>query len=58
MLPSLGPTELLIIFGIVLVLFGSTKLPGLGKGVGEGIRNLKKGLKGDDPSELEEGNKQ
>ena len=59
MLPSIGPTELLIIFGIVLVLFGSTKLPGLGKGLGEGIRNFKKGLKaGEDQSELEDGNKQ
>lgn len=58
MLPSLGPTELLIIFGIILVLFGSTKLPTLGKGLGEGIRNFRKGLKGDEAGELEEGNKQ
>ncbi|MEM1248407.1 MAG: twin-arginine translocase TatA/TatE family subunit [Acidobacteriota bacterium] len=58
MLPTLGATELLIVFGIILVLFGSTKLPTLGKGLGEGIRNFRKGLKGDEPNELEEGNKQ
>ncbi len=47
MLGSLGPAELLIIFLIVLVLFGARKLPMLGKGLGEGIRNFKHGLTGD-----------
>jgi sec-independent protein translocase protein TatA len=45
---SLGFQELLIIFLIVLVLFGAAKLPQLGKGLGEGIKNFRKGLKGDD----------
>jgi sec-independent protein translocase protein TatA len=40
----LGFQELLLILVIVLVIFGATKLPQLGKGLGEGIRNLKKGL--------------
>lgn len=43
-----GPWEWIVIIGIVLLLFGATKLPQLGKGLGEGIRNFKKGLKGDE----------
>lgn len=38
----LGTPELLIIFGIVVVMFGATKLPQLGKGLGEAIGNFKK----------------
>jgi sec-independent protein translocase protein TatA len=44
----LGFGELLFILLIVVVLFGSSKIPQLGRGLGEGIRNFKKGLKGDD----------
>jgi sec-independent protein translocase protein TatA len=41
--------ELLAILGIVVILFGATRIPQLGKGLGEGIRNFKKGLRaGDD----------
>jgi sec-independent protein translocase protein TatA len=54
LLGSLGFQELLLIFLIVLVIFGSTKLPALGRGLGEGIRNFKRGLKTDDPPALEE----
>lgn len=43
-----SPTELLVILAIILVLFGASKLPALGKGLGEGIRNFKKGLTGDE----------
>ena len=39
---------MLLILLVVLILFGSTRLPALGKSVGEGIRNLKKGLAGED----------
>ena len=41
MFGSLGLTELLIILAIVVLLFGVNKLPRLGKGLGEGIRNFK-----------------
>lgn len=41
-----GIPELLLIFGIIIVLFGATRLPQLGKGLGEGIANFKRGLKG------------
>lgn len=43
-----GFQELLIIFLIVLVIFGASKLPQLGRGLGEGIKNFKKGLKDDE----------
>jgi sec-independent protein translocase protein TatA len=45
---SLGVPELLVIFVILLLLFGASKIPQLGKGLGEGIKNFKKGLRGDD----------
>ena len=45
---GLGASELLIILAIVLVLFGAGKIPQLGRGLGEGIRNFKRGLKTDD----------
>lgn len=51
-----GFQELLVILLIVIVIFGASKLPQLGKGLGEGIRNFRKGLKADDDgSKLEEG---
>ena len=41
----IGLPELLVIFLILVVLFGATKIPQLGRGLGEGIRNFKKGLR-------------
>ncbi len=41
-------TELLLIFGIVILLFGAKKIPDLAKGIGQGIRNFKKEMKDDD----------
>ena len=45
---GLGVPELVIIFLIVIVLFGSSRLPQIGRGLGEGITNFKKGLKNSD----------
>lgn len=43
----LGIPELLIILLILVLIFGASKLPMLGKGLGQGIRNFKEGLKSD-----------
>jgi len=45
---GLGVTELLIIFGIVVLLFGARRLPELGSGVGKAIKNFKAGVSGKD----------
>ncbi|HXZ30876.1 MAG TPA: twin-arginine translocase TatA/TatE family subunit [Terriglobales bacterium] len=39
------PMHLLVIFFIALLIFGPKKLPELGKGIGEGLRALKEGMK-------------
>ena len=44
------PTHLIIIFAIALLIFGPRKLPELGKGLGEGIRALKEGMKDNPPA--------
>ena len=48
MFGTLGLPELLIILVIIVVLFGVNKLPRLGKGLGEGIRNFKDSVKSGD----------
>ena len=57
-LGSLGVQELLIILLIVVLIFGASKLPQLGKGLGEGIRNFKKGIKTDESAQAIEDNQQ
>ena len=49
---GLGFQELMVILLIVIVLFGATRLPQLGRGLGEGISNFKRGLKSDDSPSL------
>ncbi len=47
-----GPTELIILLVIVLILFGPGKLPGIGEALGKGIRSFKDSVKdGDLPGE-------
>jgi sec-independent protein translocase protein TatA len=49
---NLGPVELLIILGIVLLLFGARRLPDLAKSLGKSTREFKKGMQeGDEPAE-------
>jgi sec-independent protein translocase protein TatA len=38
-------TELLVIFGIIVLLFGAKKIPDLAKGIGKGIKNFKSEMK-------------
>ncbi len=51
---GLGVPELLVIAVIVVLLFGASKIPELGRGIGEGISAFKKGLKegSDEPPRL------
>ena len=54
---GLGMQELIIVLVILLLLFGSTRLPQLAKGMGKSIREFKKGVSDggdDDAAELEE----
>jgi sec-independent protein translocase protein TatA len=44
------PTHLLIILFVALLFFGPSKLAGLGKGMGEGIRSFKESLRQGPPS--------
>jgi sec-independent protein translocase protein TatA len=46
MFGSLGVPELLLILLLVIIIFGAGKLPQLGKGLGEGIRNFKSAIRG------------
>jgi len=48
-----GLPELLVIALLVLLLFGPRKIPDLARGLGEGIRTFKAGLRGDDLHESE-----
>lgn len=55
MFGSLGLPEMLLLLLIVVLLFGVNKLPKLGKGLGEGIKNFKDSVKSQqDDSEKDE----
>jgi sec-independent protein translocase protein TatA len=48
---GLGMQELLLIFVILVLIFGTSRIPELGRGLGEGIRNFKKSIKGEEEPE-------
>jgi sec-independent protein translocase protein TatA len=48
---GLGLQELMIILVIALVIFGPTKLPQIGSGLGKAIRDFKKSVSDDDPED-------
>jgi sec-independent protein translocase protein TatA len=54
-----GPLEILVIFLIVILLFGGKKLPEVGRALGEGIREFKRAIQGkpDSDSDPKKGNK-
>ena len=65
MIGGLGMPELLVILVIVLIIFGTNKLPQIGEGLGKGIRNFKKGVQKEEiditpkkPEELSEKSKE
>ena len=45
-MPNIGPTELIILLVIVLLIFGPKRLPGLGKQLGSGMREFKESISG------------
>ena len=50
MFGGLGLPELLVILAIIIVIFGAGKLPQLGKGLGQGLKNFKDSVKsGEEP---------
>lgn len=48
MLKNIGTTELIVIAIIVLILFGGKKLPELGRGLGDSIKEFRKAVKSKD----------
>ena len=44
---GLGMTELIVILLILVLIFGASKLPQIGEGLGKGILNFRKSLKGE-----------
>jgi sec-independent protein translocase protein TatA len=44
--PNIGPTELIIVLVIVLLIFGPKRLPGLGRQLGSGMREFKDSITG------------
>ncbi|MBX3182635.1 MAG: twin-arginine translocase TatA/TatE family subunit [Polyangiaceae bacterium] len=48
---AISPLQILLVALIILILFGASRLGDIGKGLGEGIRNFKKGISGDDDEE-------
>ena len=48
MFGSLGFGEIMLILLILILIFGTRRIPELGKGLGEGIKNFKRAIKGGD----------
>ena len=49
-----NPTHLLLLFAVILLLFGAKRLPEIGRGLGSGIHGFKKALTGPDEAAPEE----
>lgn len=45
---KLGPTEIILILAVVLLLFGGKKIPELMSGIGKGVKSFKDGMKDED----------
>jgi sec-independent protein translocase protein TatA len=56
---AIGPWQIILIVLVVVLLFGAGRIAEIGKGLGEGIKNFKKGISGDDEGagKLAEGKK-
>jgi sec-independent protein translocase protein TatA len=54
MLPHLGPTELLLILLIVIIIFGAGKLPEIGGALGKGIKEFRSATKDEEAKKQKE----
>ena len=54
MFSGIGPTELIIVLVIVLIIFGPKRLPGLGRQLGSGMREFKDSITGKDKDDDED----
>ena len=54
-MPNLGAPELIIIALVILLLFGATRLPKLGRSMGQSIRGFKQGLNDESSEDDDEG---
>ena len=52
---GLGAMELVLILAFVILIFGARRLPQIGRGLGEGIRNFKRGVKEEETDRLTDG---
>lgn len=52
-MPSIGPTELIVVLVIALIVFGPKKLPELGRSLGRGLREFKQSVSGHDDDDAE-----
>jgi sec-independent protein translocase protein TatA len=50
---GLGPFEMILIFAVLLLLFGAKRLPELASGMGKGIRDFKRSLNGLDEQSIQ-----
>ena len=55
---SIGMPEILLILVIIVLLFGASRLPQLGEGIGKAVKNLKRGLASDDDIDVTPAEKQ
>lgn len=54
---GLGMPELLVVLVIVVIIFGASRLPQLGEGLGKAIKGFKKGISGDNEKDKDPGKK-
>lgn len=48
---GLGPMELVLIFAVAILFFGAKKLPALARGIGNSIKEFKRGMNDEQPAE-------
>jgi sec-independent protein translocase protein TatA len=53
-LGEFGPTEIILVLAVILLLFGGKKIPELMKGLGSGVKEFKNAAKDDQPTDKKE----